>query len=98
MAVAACLKSEYIAVASDIDGTLMHSPCIISDLTRKVLHVLISKRHIPFILATARHHVDMLAIKSRCNLPGYLLSSHGARVYDNDGKLIMQYNFAPTVA
>lgn len=87
-----------LAVASDMDGTLLHTDHSINDFTRDVLNALIEQRGVQFICATARHHVDMLATKSRCAIPGYLVTSNGARVHDKNGHLIMQRDMCAVVA
>ncbi|KAG5474377.1 hypothetical protein LSCM1_03157 [Leishmania martiniquensis] len=81
-----------------MDGTLLSPDHRVSAYTRKIIDKLQRERHVPFILATGRHHADVLATKQRIQLDGYLVTSNGARAHDPQGNIILKHDMGPKVA
>ncbi|CAL4041869.1 Pyridoxal phosphate phosphatase YigL [Buchnera aphidicola (Tetraneura ulmi)] len=77
----------YKVVISDLDGTLFNSKYKITNYTKKIIHLLVSKG-IKFIIATGRHYIDLIDLKNMLNLNSYLITSNGSRIYDLKGDLI----------
>lgn len=90
--------SPYIAVASDMDGTLLQPDHRMSEYTRRVLRCVQEERQIPVIFATGRHHSDVLATKKKLRLEGYVITSNGARVHDPKGEVLIRCDMEPAVA
>ncbi|KAG5475048.1 hypothetical protein CUR178_04498 [Leishmania enriettii] len=88
----------YIAVASDMDGTFLSPDHRVSAYTQKIVHKLHRERQVPFILATGRHHTDVLATKQQIKLDGYMVTSNGARAHDPQGNLILKQDIDPSIA
>lgn len=80
---------KYIAAATDMDGSLLqpdHNP---SEYAKKVVAALYAKK-VPFVLATGRHHSDVLVTLRKLGLSGYVLTSNGARVHDPSGNVLIR--------
>ncbi|KPI88847.1 putative haloacid dehalogenase-like hydrolase [Leptomonas seymouri] len=88
----------YIAVVSDMDGTLLTPQHTVSKRTRDVVQLMQKQRNIPFIFATGRHHTDVLATARKNHLEGYVLTSNGARAHDSEGRLVMKQDMDPALA
>jgi Cof subfamily protein (haloacid dehalogenase superfamily) len=88
----------YIAVVSDMDGTFLSPHHTVSKRTREVVDVMRKQRHIPFLFATGRHHVDVLATARKIQLEGYVLTSNGARAHDPAGNVVMKQDMDPALA
>ncbi|CAL4317905.1 Pyridoxal phosphate phosphatase YigL [Buchnera aphidicola (Eriosoma lanigerum)] len=77
----------YNIVASDLDGTLLTSKYKITDFTKKTLLSLTSQG-LHFVFATGRHHIDVFKLSDELNIQSYMITSNGAKIYDNNKKLI----------
>ncbi|ANQ18336.1 Cof-type HAD-IIB family hydrolase [Vibrio natriegens] len=78
-------------VASDLDGTLLapnHQLSAYSKMTLRTLH----EMGYTFVFATGRHHVDVAGIRSQVGIPAYMITSNGARVHDQNDKLMYSEN------
>lgn len=90
--------TPYIAVASDMDGTLLQPNHTATKETADVLSYISEVRRIPFVFATGRHHVDVLATKKKLGLKGYVITSNGARVHADDGHVLIKNDLPPSLA
>ncbi|XBC39266.1 MAG: Cof-type HAD-IIB family hydrolase [Buchnera aphidicola (Nurudea shiraii)] len=77
----------YDIISIDLDGTLLSPDSHVSEYTKNVIRILSSKG-VYFVIATGRHHVEANIIKNILNIPAFLITSNGARVYDQSGSLI----------
>ncbi|XRX43127.1 MAG: Cof-type HAD-IIB family hydrolase [Buchnera aphidicola (Tetraneura sorini)] len=77
----------YKVVISDLDGTLFNSKYKITNYTKRIIKLLISKG-IKFIIATGRHYIDLINLKDNLNLNSYLITCNGSRIYDLKGNLV----------
>lgn len=78
-------------VASDLDGTLLapdHQLSAYSKMTLRTLH----EMGYTFIFATGRHHVDVAGIRGQVGIPAYMITSNGARVHDQQDRLMYSEN------
>lgn len=87
----------FYVVASDLDGTLLSPNHILTPYTKKVLNLII-KKGINFILATGRHYIDLIKIVSDLKINNYTITSNGARVHNNSGKLIFSHDLDQNIA
>lgn len=74
-------------IVTDLDGTLLNHEHRLGDYTRAVLDALWS-RGVEVMLASGRHHRDMRGICEQVSYRGYLISSNGATVHDDQGRLV----------
>ncbi|CAL4326098.1 Cof-type HAD-IIB family hydrolase [Buchnera aphidicola] len=78
-------------IAVDLDGTLLSPENQITEYTKKTIQLLIKKK-IYFILASGRHHTDVMKIRDILNIKSFMITSNGASVYDLDNKLIFDHH------
>jgi len=74
-------------IVTDLDGTLLNHEHRLGAYTRTVLDALWA-RGIEVMLASGRHHRDMRGICEQVSYRGYLISSNGAAVHDEQGRLV----------
>lgn len=87
----------YKVIVSDLDGTLLTPAHVVSEQTKTTIHKLL-KQDKKFIIATGRHNIDVEAIRKTIDAEIYLITSNGARVHNNKGKLIYSKNVATEIA
>ncbi|WP_392566741.1 Cof-type HAD-IIB family hydrolase [Utexia brackfieldae] len=87
----------YRIVASDLDGTLLNHEHRLSAFTKQVLQAL-RKRHIHFIFATGRHHIDVAQMRENMEIDAYTITSNGARVHNSQGELILSRSIDASLA
>lgn len=90
--------SPFMAVVSDMDGTLLRDDHSISARTAKVIAYLEHQRNVPFIFATGRHHCDVLETKRELGVDGYVITSNGARAHDPKNTVVLKRDFPPETA
>ncbi|MCK6265735.1 Cof-type HAD-IIB family hydrolase [Vibrio sp. ZSDE26] len=83
--------SQFQIVASDLDGTLLAPNHKLSDFTKQTLKQL-HEKGLTFVFATGRHHVDVAGIREQVGIPAYMVTSNGARVHDQNDKLMYSKN------
>ncbi|KPA85367.1 putative haloacid dehalogenase-like hydrolase [Leptomonas pyrrhocoris] len=81
-----------------MDGTFLSPHHTVSKRTRDVVEFMQKEQGIPFLFATGRHHVDVLATVRKIHLEGYVLTSNGARAHDPAGKVVMRQDMDPALA
>ncbi|PBJ72206.1 haloacid dehalogenase-like hydrolase [Trypanosoma cruzi] len=87
----------YLAVVTDLDGTLLNEHHSISEYTAETLRLLKSKG-IAIIFATGRAYFDVFHTVEKCDLHGgYLITSNGARVFDPQRRAIVTHDLDPDV-
>ncbi|QCI20779.1 Cof-type HAD-IIB family hydrolase [Buchnera aphidicola (Hyperomyzus lactucae)] len=74
-------------IAVDLDGTLLSSKNTITEYTKEIIQLL-AKKNIFFILASGRHHVDIIEIRDILKIRSFIIASNGAKIYDLDNQLI----------
>jgi len=79
----------YKAVISDLDGTLLNDRSKISDFTRETVRELIDKG-IKFYIATGRNYGLAKAVMDELGITIPLISANGARINDENGKVIFE--------
>ena len=79
----------YKAVISDLDGTLLNEKGKVSDFTRKTVRELIDKG-IKFYIATGRHYGLAKAVMDELGISIPLISANGARINDENGKVVFE--------
>ena len=82
---------RYKAVVSDLDGTLLNSEHKFSEKTKNIIKKVKNTGRKIFI-ATGRHHLDAFKLKEQLNLDSYLISSNGARIHDENNRLVYEKN------
>ncbi|WWO99397.1 MAG: sugar/pyridoxal phosphate phosphatase YigL [Candidatus Dasytiphilus stammeri] len=87
----------YPIVVSDLDGTLLSADHRILPYTRKILNLL-TTQGVQVILATGRHYVDVFKIRDNLGIKAYLITSNGARVHNEAGKLLLSVNLDEEIA
>ncbi|BAH83459.1 sugar/pyridoxal phosphate phosphatase YigL [Candidatus Ishikawella capsulata] len=80
----------YHIIASDLDGTLLSPNHTITSFACDTLK-LIAKR-INFVFATGRHHIDVIQMRNRIGIQGYMITSNGARIHNAEGILMFSKN------
>ncbi|WP_331828582.1 sugar/pyridoxal phosphate phosphatase YigL [Candidatus Blochmannia sp. SNP] len=83
-------------VASDLDGTLLTPNHRLTPFAKKILKLLTDHK-IHFIFATGRHHTNVIEIRDNLKINSYMITSNGARIHNDDGKLIASYNLETTI-
>ncbi len=74
-------------IISDMDGTLLNEHHLIGDYTRDVLQRVHGAGR-QLVLATGRHEVEVQAIREHAGFPAYMVTSNGARIADDNNKVI----------
>jgi Cof subfamily protein (haloacid dehalogenase superfamily) len=87
-------EPTFRIVASDLDGTLLAPDHQMSDFSKKTLKELHGKEF-TFVFATGRHHVDVDRIRQQAGIPAFMITSNGARVHDQNNKLMLSKNVMP---
>ncbi|WWP01484.1 MAG: sugar/pyridoxal phosphate phosphatase YigL [Candidatus Dasytiphilus stammeri] len=87
----------YQIVVSDLDGTLLSADHRILPYTRKILKLL-TTQGVQVILATGRHHIDVSKIRDNIGIKAYIITSNGARVHNEAGKLVLSLNLDEEIA
>lgn len=80
---------KYRAVVSDLDGTLLGLNHMPSKYTKKIVNKVI-KKGIKFYIATGRNYNQTKIILDELEIKIPLITSNGAMVYDENGKLIKE--------
>ena len=80
---------KYRAVVSDLDGTLLGLDHMPSKYTKKIVKKVIEKG-IKFYIATGRNYNQTKIILDELEIKIPLVTSNGAMIYDEDGKLIKE--------
>lgn len=88
----------FHVIASDLDGTLLTPKNTITSFTKKTLQLLTTQKNIHFILATGRHHTNIVSICNTLNIHSYTITSNGARIHNAQGKTIAFYNINKEIA
>ncbi|WP_261834411.1 Cof-type HAD-IIB family hydrolase [Vibrio ishigakensis] len=83
-------------VASDLDGTLLAPDHQLSEYTKQTLKKLHEQGY-TFIFATGRNHIDVAYIRETAGIPAYMITSNGARVHDQQDKLMHSENVEPSL-
>lgn len=79
----------YNIVGSDLDGTLLTPEHKVAPFTRQVLKQLHDQgKHI--VVATARHHINVIDIQNEIDIPTYIISSNGACIHNSLGDLLLK--------
>ncbi len=81
--------TKYKAVVSDLDGTLLGLNHLPSDYTKKIVNEVI-KKGIKFYIATGRNYNQTKIILDELEIKIPLITSNGAMIYDENGKLIKE--------
>lgn len=84
-------KNHYKLVISDLDGTLLGANHQLSQETLDTLRAL-HRSHIPFWIATGRHHQDALLIQQQIGFPLRMITANGATVSNVSGDLEVAYS------
>lgn len=83
-------------IASDLDGTLLTADHKIAPYTRDVL-IRLHQQGKLFVIATGRHHIDVIGIRERLGIPAYMITSNGARVHNPNGEIVFKQDIHPEV-
>lgn len=84
-------------VAVDLDGTLLSSKNTITEYTKEIIQLLV-KRNIYFVLASGRHHIDIIEIRNILKIKSFIIASNGAKIYNLDNKLIFSDDLDEAIA
>lgn len=87
----------YRIIATDLDGTLLSSENELTEYTKKTIGMLIEKK-IFFVLASGRHHTDVINVRNSLKIKSFMITSNGARVYDLNNKLIFSDDLDENIA
>ncbi len=87
----------YHIVASDLDGTLLSPEHVLSPYTKEILKALVAKG-IHFVFSTGRHHIDVTHIRDNLGIEAYMITSNGARIHNEQNKLIYHANIPDDIA
>ncbi|BBM35504.1 Cof-type HAD-IIB family hydrolase [Pseudoleptotrichia goodfellowii] len=79
----------YKAVVTDLDGTLLNDEHKVSEFTKETVRKIIDKG-IKFYIATGRNYGLAKVVKDELGINIPLISSNGARINDEDGKVIYE--------
>lgn len=85
-------------IASDLDGTLLNSNHQITSFTKKIIQLLTAHNNIHFIFATGRHYANVIKIRDILKTNSYMITSNGARIHNDQGKIIEKHNFNTEIA
>jgi Cof subfamily protein (haloacid dehalogenase superfamily) len=83
------IMSQYKAVVSDLDGTLLNRYHALSERTIEAVRGL-EKLGVLFIIATGRHFKDVMMIRDKLGVMPYMITANGATVCAPSGDLIYQ--------
>ena len=79
----------YKAVVTDLDGTLLNDEHKVSEFTKETVRKIIDKG-IKFYIATGRNYGLAKVVKDELGINIPLISSNGARINDENGKVIYE--------
>ncbi|XBC44401.1 MAG: Cof-type HAD-IIB family hydrolase [Buchnera aphidicola (Schlechtendalia peitan)] len=86
----------YHIISSDLDGTLLSLNNCLTEYTKNVIQLLVSKG-IYFVIATGRHYIETLKIKNNLGVSVFLITANGARIYDLNDQLIYSCNLKKNI-
>jgi HAD superfamily hydrolase (TIGR01484 family) len=84
----------YSVIATDLDGTLLHSDHTLDPFTAETVRTL-AARGIEIIIATGRHYRDVAGIRDLLGVDAYLITSNGARVHAPGDHCVYSRNIDP---
>lgn len=84
----------YSLIASDLDGTLLDHQHAVDTYTIETLQQL-HAQGVHLVIATGRHYLDVVGIRSTTGVRAHLITSNGARIHDPDNQLIYSRNINP---
>jgi Cof subfamily protein (haloacid dehalogenase superfamily) len=84
----------YSVIATDLDGTLLHSDHTLDPFTAETVRTL-AARGIDIIIATGRHYRDVAGIRDLLGVDAYLITSNGARVHAPGDQCVYSRNIDP---
>jgi len=87
----------YKIAISDLDGTLLGPNHKISVKTKQTVQRW-KQADKKFVIATGRHYIEAKKIQDEIGEPIYLITSNGARVHDQQGKIILKQNLPSDIA
>lgn len=76
-------------VVIDLDGTLLNPQHSISQVSKQTLKQ-VYQQGIEIMLATGRHYQDVYLLAQQLHIPTALITSNGARVHNEQAKLIYE--------
>lgn len=83
------MQNNIKLVVSDLDGTLLNPEHKLTEATRQAVQDLVDQG-IQFMLATGRHYQDVYLIAQQLGVEMCLITSNGARVHNQSGKLLYE--------
>jgi Cof subfamily protein (haloacid dehalogenase superfamily) len=86
----------YSVIATDLDGTLLHSDHSLDPFTAQTVRA-IAARGVNIIIATGRHYRDVAGIRDVLGVDAYLITSNGARVHAPGDECVYARNLDPEV-
>ncbi|WP_409438874.1 Cof-type HAD-IIB family hydrolase [Psychromonas sp. GE-S-Ul-11] len=87
----------YKIAISDLDGTLLGPDHQVSSETKAVIKQW-KQSGKKFVIATGRHYIEAKKIQDTLGEPIPLITSNGARVHDQDGKIVLKQNLPDDIA
>ncbi|MGD6858478.1 MAG: Cof-type HAD-IIB family hydrolase [Enterobacteriaceae bacterium] len=84
-------------IVSDLDGTLLSPEHKLTKYTKSVFRSLFLKK-ILLILATGRHHLDVIKICKNLSIKSYMITSNGAIILNPEKKIIFSKNLNKNIA
>lgn len=84
----------YSVIATDLDGTLLHSDHTLDPFTAQTLRT-VAARGVLVIIATGRHYRDVAGIRDLLGIDAYLITSNGARVHVPGDQCVYSRNLDP---
>lgn len=85
------------AILSDLDGTLLNHQHKFSDFTKAIVQQS-QKEGLHFIIATGRHHKDVQGLLEKLAISTLIITSNGARIHNERGKLLFEENLDSQIA
>jgi Cof subfamily protein (haloacid dehalogenase superfamily) len=84
-------------IVTDLDGTLLNAEHVVTAETIDTFRELHAHGN-TFVIASGRHHVDIVGVRETIGVPAYIISSNGARVHAPDDRLVYERNIDPAIA
>lgn len=82
---------------TDLDGTLLNDEHVLAPETVEACRKVVASGN-TFVIASGRHYVDIVGVRSVLGIRAYAISSNGARVHDPDDCVVFEQNLDSALA
>lgn len=84
-------------IASDLDGTLLTPNHTVGDYTKNILRRLHQCGY-TLVLATGRHSIEASDFRKQADIPAFMVTANGARIFDDNNNPLFQRDIPSVIA